>query len=843
MSGRNPSIAILLLLLISVSTSILFSTTSIITHENGNGILHHANRNPVISSESRPKIDSLILLPEFYENQGQFGIEDVLYYSPIPGGFIGFSNDKVSIWISEGNENIILSYVDANDVTPIGVSETDHKSNFFIGNRGTFTNVRSYTSIRYLDLWEGIDLVFKSTPEGVKYEFELSPFSSPLDIKIRCEGHEELVVKESTIKTFVDDECILDDGLKVLQNEKVIEACFNAIDDNTYGFDIGQYDINQPLVIDPLLYSTYIGGSGDDEAHSLSIDDEGNVYVVGETTSLNFPVEDPYNNESSGGYDCFVMKMNATGNGLLYSTYVGGVSDDFAYSLYVDSSGCSFVTGVTISSDFPTVNALDDSYYDNDEAYVFKLNATGNGIVYSTFYGGWSDDIGEGIAVDPQGNAHVVLMTGSWDLPAINAYDPTEDDGWDTYVFKLNATGNGLLYATYVAGNAADQPYDLTLDSEGNVYVCGRTGGGTFPTVNAYDSTPNGDWDVFVYKLNSTGNGLIFSTFVGGNHMDWAAGIAIDSQKNVYVTGTAWSVNFPRINTIYTPDPEAPFDTMMYVFKLSSSGSSLIYSSLIGHGSAVYDCEGTPIEVDAYGNAYVATTTSSGYFPVVNPLMSRPGSYDGIILQLNATGNGLIYSTWIGGSASDYCRAIAIDSIGTAYVAGKTYSDNFFTESPYDGSLSGSTDAFLAKLTDIGDLTGPDVQLSHNPENPVTTDDVTITASISDQHGVVSATLEYSINLGVSWNNISMTKTGSVWTGIIQSQPVDTEVWYRVYAQDDRSNWAISPTKTYSVGEAPTSTTTTSSQANQGLDPFLIASIVGVVVLIIVIIAVKRKQS
>jgi hypothetical protein len=249
------------------------------------------------------------------------------------------------------------------------------------------------------------------------------------------------------------------------------------------------------------------------------------------------------------GWDAFVTKLSSSGNSLIYSTYLGGGSYDWGNGIAVDGSGNAYVTGETYSSNFPTLNPYQtyQGYYD---AFVTKLSSSGNSLIYSTYLGGGSEDYGWGIAVDGSDNAYVTGRTSSSNFPTLNPYQMYQGlTGYaDVFVTKLSSTGNSLIYSTYLGGGRHDWGNDIAVDGSGSVYVTGYTTSSNFPTLNPYQTTYQGGWDVFVTKLSSTGNGLIYSTYLGGGNDDWGYGIAVDDSGNAYVTGETGSSNFPTLN-------------------------------------------------------------------------------------------------------------------------------------------------------------------------------------------------------------------------------------------------------------------------------------------------------
>lgn len=315
-----------------------------------------------------------------------------------------------------------------------------------------------------------------------------------------------------------------------------------------------------------LVYSTYLGGRVGDRGQGIAVDAAGSAYVTGFSNSTDFPLVDPMQTTFAGGPGtAFVLKLNPSGSALIYSTYLGGSRGfpDLGYAIAVDAAGNAYVTGLTNSVDFPTVNPI-QSFGGQTDVFVAKLNPSGSELIYSTFLGGPADDEGMSIAVDAAGHAYVTGDTESMNFPVTaGAYRTSCTpfltnipigalcSGGDVFVSKLSVDGSALVYSTYVSGNNYDVGLGIALDSAGNAYVAGFTGSDDFPTINAVQKAYGGErFDAFVMKLNPSGSALIYATFLGGSREDGGYGIALDDAGNAYVTGFTLSPDFPSRNPL-----------------------------------------------------------------------------------------------------------------------------------------------------------------------------------------------------------------------------------------------------------------------------------------------------
>jgi hypothetical protein len=639
---------------------------------------------------------------QFYENKGQVNTKDVMFYGRVPGGMIGFGVSRISLRMDGTDSCVYLSFEGASNVTPMGLNAVSRHTSYFLGDRGTYTGIREYSRITYEDLWPGIDLHYYVTVDGVKYEFHVAAGRNPNDIRVRCEGHDSLVIGESMLSISKGNGTFVDEGLRAFQDLTDVDVRFSSYGSDTFGFKVGDYNKSKDLIIDPLVYSTFIGGSSYDSARSIAVDSSGNAYVTGSTQSSEFPTVNAYNSTYGGGDesggDCFVLKISADGSTLLYSTFIGGTGPDVGRSIAVDSSGFAYITGNTKSPDFPTANAYNSTYgggedwWGGGDCFVFKLSADGSTLLYSTFIGGSNDDWGSSIAVDSSGNAYVTGITGSLDFPTVNAYNSTHGGEWDCFVFRLSADGSILLYSTFVGGTGEDWASSIALDLSGNAFVAGYTESPDFPMVNAYSSTYGGEWDCFVFKLSADGSTLLYSTFIGGREYDWVSSVAVDSSGNAYVTGGTLSPDFPTVNA-YNSTHGGEWDC--FVFRLSADGSILLYSTFVGGTGQDW---ASSIALDLSGNAFVAGITDSSDFPTVNAYNSTYGGgggcflcgeSDSFVFKLSADGSTLLYSTFIGGNGFDEAYSIAVDSSGNAYVTGATNSPNFPTKNAYNSTYGG----------------------------------------------------------------------------------------------------------------------------------------------------------
>jgi hypothetical protein len=318
-------------------------------------------------------------------------------------------------------------------------------------------------------------------------------------------------------------------------------------------------------------------------------------------------------------------------------------------------------------------------------------------LIYSTYIGGSLSDFANAIAVDKLGNTYITGGTGSTDFRTASPLQPALKGVEDVFVTKINANGSGIVYSTFLGGGGPDEGKGIAVDGSGNAYVTGSAGSFDFPMAGAIQGTWGGSGDVFVTKLNATGSALVYSTYLGGNAIDDGRGIAVDPAGNAYVVGITFSSNFPTVNP-FQAAKGAQQDA--FVAKINPGGTAWVYATYLG-GNAVD--EGYGIAADASGNAYVTGYTGSTNFPLQSPYRSsNAASVDAFVTKLNPAGSALVYSTYLGGSATDYGTAIAVDSSGSAYVTGIVDSTDFPVVNPMQLHFAGADDAFVTKFNPAG---------------------------------------------------------------------------------------------------------------------------------------------
>ena len=616
----------------------------------------------------------------------------------------------------------------ANSVVPLGRTRLPFSSNFFIGNDsgGWRTDVPNYEEVVYQNLYDGIDLVYHPVPSSVKYEFMVHPDADPEKIEMEYDGAGQLAIDESGIVINTSLGSVRDSKPYAYQQGSVeVECAFSMRSIVSYGFDCGNWDRSETLLIDPLLFSMFIGGTSSDVARDIAIDSSGDVFTVGMTYSTDFPVTaGAFDMVENGGLDVFVSKLNPTGSSLMYSTYIGGSNDDYGYSIEVDSTGNAYIVGTTTSGDFPTTASAYDRTLDGGDAFVAKLDAAGSGLVYSTFLGGSYNDGGASIAIDAVGNAFAVGSTNSSDFPTSpGAFDRSENGFFDAFVTKLNALGTGLLYSTFLGGTESENGQEIDIDVLGNTFVFGHTYSSDFPTsTGAFNRIYEGNLDTFVTELDSTGSGIVYSTYLGGGDWDNPDSLAVDSFGCAYVVGATMSVDFPTTPGAFDRTLAGGQDA--FVTKLNATGTGLVYSTFLG-GSGTDSAR--DIALDSAANVYVTGGTGSGNFPITPGAFdsSLNGGFDAYVTKMNATGTGLVYSTFLGGSGDDSGRSIAVDGSADIYVAGSTQSSDFpVTPGVIGSGYGGNSDGFVTKMNspttvDLPDLAVAPSDITSVPSGPV----------------------------------------------------------------------------------------------------------------------------
>ena len=596
-----------------------------------------------------------------------------------------------------------------------GVEELPGKSNYFIGNDPAKwrTNVPTYGKVEYRDVYPGVNLVHYGNQQQLEYDFVVAPGADPGAIEFEAEGAERIEIDDA------GDLVMHVPGGEVRQHKPIVyqqiaghrldipgrfvlrDPGFRTPHSHRVGFEVGAYDPSRPLVVDPVLvYSTYLGGSGDETEDfprpRVAADASGAVYMTGWTTSANFPTAAALRPALGGARDAFVAKFNPAGSALVYSTYLGGSADDEGRGIAVDAAGNAYVTGKTLSTNFPTAAPIQASLAGQADIFVAKLNPAGSALVYSTYLGGAGNDWGVGIAVDASGAVYVTGETGSTTFPTVSPMQASNGGGIDAFVVKLNAAGSALVYSTYLGGSNYDTGVGIAVDADGAAYVTGQAGAANFPTANPIMAC--GSSRAFVTKLSGAGS-LVYSTCLGGPEWSYGIGIAVDTAGAAYVSGSTQGGNMG------TPGAAQPNfgggQDDAFACKLNAAGSALVYFTYIG-GNAREGGHG--IAVDANGAAYVGGWTSSSNFPVVNPVQATygGGGSDAFVAKVDPAGSRLLYSTYLGGSGGEYGNAIALDGVGGTYVTGWTDDISFPTVNALQPTRRGNSDYFLAKIAEPG---------------------------------------------------------------------------------------------------------------------------------------------
>jgi|GEM_PF-552795 len=618
-----------------------------------------------------------------------------------------------------------LFFLNANtnpEIVP--VKKTTHRINYFIGNDKSkwHCDVLTSQAVLYKKLYKNIDLKIYGIEKEIEYDWIVKPGGNPHDIRFQYKNvkstrldEEGNLLIETDFSEFIHKRPVV---YQFIDNEKIkVEAKFkkNNISENTYQFEVGGYDKNCELIIDPviLVYSTYLGGSDEDYGRGIAVDSSGYVYVTGSTYSTDFPTLNHYQMDQKV-LDVFVTKIDPTQNGtssLIYSTYLGGNGADWGNGITVDSKGNVYVAGSTYSTTFPVLNQYQGNQ-SNQDGFVTKLDTTQKGIsslIYSTYLGGNSVDECNGVAIDSSGYIYVAGTTQSTDFPTLNPYQIDPGDGYsDVFVTKLDTTqtgGSSLIYSTLLGGHSVDKCKGIAVDSSGNAYVTGLTHSTDFPTLNPYQTSLGyGDYSAFVTRLDTTRTGvscLIYSTYLGGKNGDVGNGIAVDNSGNAYVTGYTYSTDFPIMNPYQVyPGDDSSNAFVIKIDTTKTGASSLTYSTYLG-GESIDHANG--IAVDTSGYVYVTGYTGSTDFPILDQYQTyQGGNKDAFVTKIDTTRNGvssIIYSTYLGGRGSDDGGGIIVDSSGYVYVTGTTSSTDFPTLNPFQATYQGTySDTFVTKL-------------------------------------------------------------------------------------------------------------------------------------------------
>lgn len=686
----------------------------------------------------------------FIQNQGQIADSQMLFYARTFGGTVyvtaegqlvyalprsaGAESDRATT--GAGHQSAIPqmavireTLVDADlAALPSGTERSGTIINSFIGNdpRRWQADIPAFSGVRFGDIYEGIALEVRATGDNVEKIFTVAPGADPARIALRLQGAEGVSITPAgelearTILGAVRFTAPVAYQTGADGERRDVSVAY-ALEGDQVGFCVGAFDTARPLVIDPLLASTFVGGTSANVIRAMALDGQSNVLVAGYTASIDFPVTNGYDASYNGGtYDGFIAKFDPQLTNLLAATYLGGSREDAVMAMVINpANGRIYVTGYTASTNFPVVNALYPAYRGgSNDAFVAALNSNLTALTVSTYLGGTNIDAAYALALSA-GSAHDVFVSGltsSTNFPITNRFGAASYQASlagsartnDAFVIRFNTDLTTNLASTYLGGTNDDSAYGIALDTNDFVYVTGYTTSTNFPvtTNGVFPAYRGGGRDVFVAKLPVTLTNLNASTFLGGTSNEVANGIAVASFTNIVcVVGYTTSTNYPQSSTNiiapgYTNRLRGAKDA--FLTRLDLALTNIQVSTYLGgtgddEATAVLATTNAPLRI------YVAGWTTSSNFPVTTNAYDTTanGGRDAFVSYFG-TGDTLQASTYLGGATNDSAYAMALQADRFSLLAaGSTASTNFpATLRAYDNDRTGraNDDGFVTKL-------------------------------------------------------------------------------------------------------------------------------------------------
>lgn len=630
----------------------------------------------------------------YIENKGQWD-EEALFLARSPGLDVWLTRSGVVYDAYEytggtgANEKrrrgsvVRMEFLHSHEVTMEGVGRQAGTYRYF-RDETTITGAGLYQSAKAGNLYEGIDAVYYFDNGVPRYDLVVQPGTDYKQIALVFRGARAVSLTPGGSLAIMTDNGVLEQrGLITYQikgNRKdTIASRFvlhtSASGESVVSFALDHYDPSRPLVIDPIVYSSFLGGTGDDIVEEISLDHGGNTYVLGTTQSVDFPVTTGAYDTTTGSTDIFVTKYDYSGSNVLFSTFIGGSGDETARGLARDNFGYLYITGETSSTDFPAQYTYPELLPQpgGTSVFVVCLSGTGNTLRYATLLGGSRDDRPEGIAVDRHENVYVTGTTASHDFPQYRATSVYRG-GEDAFLFSLDKNGQ-WRFSALLGGTDNDHGKAITVDALDAVWIGGETRSVDLPQTDG-STHRGGDYNVFFAKWDLDGARNLVGYI--GLATGFTTAITSDKDGNAYIAGytpeAAFNLPASPIQPQYSKQYSGGKDG--FIVSLTPQGKPR-YSTLLG---AAYDDIPRAVIVDAHDNLIiVGSTTQSGVVEDFLPdsYYPRYSRQEGFVAVLKPGNQTFSYSTYLGGSRDDECVAVTVSPDSVLYIAGNTLSPDF----------------------------------------------------------------------------------------------------------------------------------------------------------------------